>query len=194
MFDEQPNQTAHLLRRMSDGDSDAAGELLPIVYDELHRIADRLMGRERAGHTLQPTALIHEAFVKLAGARENGWEGRGHFLRVAARAMRSVLIDHARAEATQKRSGKRRSVTLHDHYAETGGEAEQVLAVHEGIEALNAIDEQLAQIVELRFFGGFGHEEIAQILGTSLRSVERGWQFARAWLKQHFEDRDGDGV
>ena len=172
---------------MSDGDAVAADELLPIVYDELHHIADRLMGREQVGHTLQPTALIHEAFVKLSGPREDDWEGRVHFLRVAARAMRSVLIDHARAESAKKRSGKKRSVTLQEQFAVTSEDTEQVLIVHEGIEALSAVDVQLASIVELRFFGGFSNPEIAKILDMSLRSVERSWQFARAWLKQHFE-------
>ncbi len=184
---EESNQTVHLLRRMSDGDANAADELMPIVYDELHRIADRLMGREPAGHTLQPTALINEAFFKLSGPREDEWEGRVHFLRVAARAMRSVLIDHARAESAQKRSGKKRAVTLHEQSAAMTDDTEQVLAVHEGIESLSVIDEQLANIVELRFFGGFSNKEISEILDMSLRSVERGWQFARAWLKRHFE-------
>ncbi len=193
MSDDESTQTARLLRRMSDGDTSAADELLPIVYDELHRIAQRLMGRQPTGHTLQPTALIHEAFVKLAGVQESDWEGRVHFLQVSAQAMRSVLIDHARAEATLKRSGKRREVTLYDGYASTENQAgaEQVLAVHEGVEALSAIDAQVASIVELRFFGGFTHEEIAEILGTSLRSVERGWKFARAWLRTHFDPSDG---
>ena len=113
--DDESKQTAVLLRRMSAGDVDAADELLSIVYDELHRIADRLMRSQRSDHTLQPTALIHEAFVKLAGGeREDRWEGRAHFLRVAARAMRSVLVDHVRAQATHKRSGKSRAVTFHD--------------------------------------------------------------------------------
>lgn len=175
---------------MSEGDADAADELLPIVYDELHRIADRLMGKERAGHTLQPTALIHEAFVKLVHAREDGWDGRSHFMRVAARAMRSVLIDHARAQMTQKRGGGRRVVTLHDEQAFGADQAAQVLAVHEGIDALGAIDKQLASIVELRFFGGFSHQEIAELIDTSLRSIERGWRFARAWLEQYLSEGD----
>lgn len=172
---------------MSDGDPGAAEELLPMVYDELHRIADRLMTGERNGHTLQPTALINEAFMKVGGINANGWEGRSHFLRVAAKAMRRVLIDHARAEATQKRQGRRQAVTLHDHADWSPGDAEQVLAVHEGVRALAEIDGKLANIVELRFFGGLSNQEIAGILDSSLRSVERGWQFARSWLRQFFE-------
>lgn len=190
---EEPKPTVSLLRRMSAGDAKAADELLPIVYDELHRIADRLMGGDRAGNTLQPTALIHEAFIKLAGgANVDGWDGRVHFLRVAARAMRSVLIDHVRARATEKRSGGRRAITLHDDFASTGDEAEQALAVHEGLEALSAVDEKLAHIVELRFFGGFTHKDIAEILHTPVRSVERSWQFARAWLRQHFDASEAE--
>jgi RNA polymerase sigma factor (TIGR02999 family) len=177
---------------MSKGDAGAADELLPIVYDELHRIADRLMNNQPVGHTLQPTALIHEAFMKLAGGeREDDWEGRTHFLRVAARAMRSVLVDHVRANATHKRAGKHRAITLNDDCISNENEAEKVLAVHEGLEALSAGYPQEASIVELRFFGGFTHKEIADILGTPLRSVERSWQFARAWLRQHFDASDG---
>jgi RNA polymerase sigma factor (TIGR02999 family) len=172
---------------MSDGDLNAAEDLLPIVYDELHRIAARIMHSERKGHTLQPTALINEAFMKVGGVKENGWEGRSHFLRVAARAMRSVLIDHARAEAAQKRKGKRHAVTLHDQAEWSANDADQVLAVHEGLQALADIDEQLSNIVELRFFGGLSNKEIAEVLDTSLRTIERGWQFARSWLRQFFE-------
>lgn len=187
MSGDEPNQTIRLLRRMSDGDSDAANDLLPIVYDELHRIADRLMGRERVGHTLQPTALIHEAFVRLSGNRGKEWDGRGHFLRVAARAMRSVLIDHARAEVAKKRDGKRGAVTLHENFATMTDDVDQVLIVHEGVDALKNVDAQLAELVELRFFGGLSNPEIAGVLGMPLRSVERGWQFSKAFLKRHFE-------
>ncbi len=187
MQPEDTHEATLLLRRMSGGDAQAADELLPIVYNELRRIAERLMSKQRVGHTLQPTALIHEAFLKLVQIQEPGWEGRTHFMRVAARAMRSVLIDYARAGAAQKRKGQRHKVTLHDHHVWDVNEADQVLAVHEGLEALGAIDDQLASIVELRFFGGFVNKEIAELLGTSLRTVERGWQFARSWLKQHFE-------
>jgi RNA polymerase sigma-70 factor (ECF subfamily) len=175
---------------MSDGDGGAADELLPVVYDELHRIADRLMGRERVGHTLQPTALINEAFVRLSGARAGDWEGREHFLRVAARAMRSVLTDHARAASARKRKGSRDAVTLNEQIVSAGEDSEQVLLVHEGIELLAEIDAQLSSIVELRFFGGLSNRETAEVLGCSQRSVERGWQFARAFLRQHF---GGDG-
>ena len=146
------------------------------------------MRGQRTDHTLQPTALINEAFLKMVRVDDAGWEGRAHFLRVAASAMRSVLIDHARAEATQKRNEKRRPITLHEDLAADRSEAAQVLAVHEGIEALSAIDGQLANIVELRFFGGFSNKEIAKLLNVSLRKIERDWQFARTWLRQHFDE------
>jgi RNA polymerase sigma factor (TIGR02999 family) len=192
--EDETKQTAVLLSRMSAGDAGAADELMSIVYDELHRIADRLMSSQPDGHTLQPTALIHEAFVKLAGGeRKDDWKGRVHFLRVAARAMRSVLVDHVRAQATHKRSGKRRGITLHEDRVSIGDDAAKVLAVHEGLAALSAIHEQEASIVELRFFGGFTYKEIAEIVDTPLRSVERSWQFARAWLRRHFEENGSGG-
>jgi len=179
--------TTHLLRRMSAGDDGAASDLLQVVYHELHHLAARLMKRQPDGHTLQPTALINEAYIKLVGA-DGGFDGRSHFMRVAASAMRSVLTDHARAEATNKRSGKRRAVTLRDGDVGMGTDAARALLVDEGIRALSEVDPQLGKIVELRFFGGFNNKEIAELLSTSLRTVERGWQFARAWLERYFED------
>ena len=186
MTSRDPDPTASLLRRLAAGDANAANELLPVVYEELHRIANRLMQRQRDSHTLQPTALIHEAYLKIV-AGDNGYAGRGHFMRVAATAMRSVLIDHARANDSQKRGGKRRAVTLYESEVGEAVDVDRALAIDEGIRGLAEIDGQLAEIVELRFFGGFSNPEIAKLLSVPLRSIERGWQFARTWLKQYLE-------
>jgi len=175
-----PAQTTQLLRALGGGDRDAAAQLFPLVYDELHRLAGRLMGQERSNHTLQPTALLNEAYLRLVepGA---GYDDRGHFLRVAARAMRHVLVDHARARSAQKRhAGKR--VELDADLVAVRDDAESLLAVDEILQKLHALDPQLAELVELRFFGGLDNQTAAVALGTSLRSVERGWRTARAFL------------
>ncbi len=187
-----PSEATLILQRMSDGDSSAAEDLMPIVYDELHRIAARLMQKQSADHTLQPTALINEAFMKIVGNVDADYAGRLHFMRVAASAMRSVLIDHARAENAKKRGGGQAAITLHEELMGSADAALQVMVVHEGIEELSKIDPQLGDIVELRFFGGFSHPEIAEALQISLRSVERAWKFARSWLKQFFGEA-GEG-
>lgn len=183
--------TVQLLHRLDAGDAGAADELLPLVYDELHQLAQRMMTKERGHHTLQATALINEAFVRLAGPKAQAFESRRHFMGVAARAMRNVLIDHARRRSADKRGKAQQAVTLCDQVVMESGGPEELLTVHEGLEALAAQDPKLAQIVELRFFAGLSHPEIAEILETPLRSVERGWQFARAWLRRQFGQGEG---
>lgn len=173
--------TTRLLRAMHEGAPAAAAELLPIVYEELRRIAARLLQGERAGHTMDPTALIHEAYIKLVQDGAQAWQGRLHFTRVAARAMRNVLVDYARERLADKRGGGRVRVTLDTRLGAIADDAEQVMAVHDGLERLHAIDPHLAQIVELRFFAGMTTEQIAAALATSTRTVERGWRLARAW-------------
>ncbi len=172
---------------MAAGDLDAAEQLLPIVYQELHQLARRLMGNERASHTLQATALLHEAWLRLA---EPGGDyvDRGHFLRVAARAMRHVLVDHARARAAHKRGNGLR-VDLDAEALAAPDDAASLLAVDETLARLHALDPQLAQIVELRFFGGLDNPSVAESLGISLRSVERGWRTARAFLIRDLDAR-----
>lgn len=172
--------TTRLLRAVAAGDAAAADQLLPRVYDELRRLAGRLMHGERANHTLQATALLHEAFLRLVEPGAS-FADRGHFFAVAATAMRRVLIDHARARAAHKRQGGRRvdldaeALTAHD-------DPTTLLAVDEALVRLHEVDPQLARLVELRFFGGLGNPQIAESLGVSLRSVERGWRTARAFL------------
>lgn len=175
-----PAATTRLLRALGAGDSNAAEQLLPLVYDELRRLAGRLMNDERTGHTLQATALLNEAWLRLVEPGAN-YVDRSHFLRVAARAMRHVLVDHARAQKAQKRgSGKR--VDLDSEAFVVSDDPASLLAVDEALERLQALDPQLGQLVELRFFGGLDNTAAAAVLGISLRSVERGWRTARACL------------
>ncbi len=182
---EDRAKTTRLLQRASDGDELAAEELLPLVYDELRRIAGNLIGRERADHTLQATALLNEAYVRLVepGASFND---RSHFLRVAARAMRNVLVDHARARRAKKR-GEGKRVDLDAEGLAVHENVEGLLAVDETLQRLADVDPQLAQLVELRFFGGLDNPATAEALGMSLRSVERGWRTARAFLQREME-------
>lgn len=186
--------TTSLLLRLAGGESAAAKDLLPLVYEELHALG-RHMLRGRAAHTLGPTALIHEAYLRLVdteqAGRDQGWNGRGHFLKVAANAMRNVLVDHARARGAKKRGGGRRQVTFDEGVMAIAEEADQLLAVDEALRKLAQVDPRMAQIVELRFFAGLNHEEVAEAMETSLRTVERSWRMARAWLLTALEDAAG---
>ena len=176
------------MRSLAAGNAGAAQQLLPVVYDELRQLAERMMQGERRDHTLQPTALISEAFLRLAGG-DRSFESDLHFTRVAARAMRRVLVDHARARNADKRGGDRRRVTLDEELFEIAADGERMLAVDDALARLDQVDPQLAQIVELRFFGGATHDEIARALSTSVRTIERGWRLARAWLMRAIGDR-----
>ena len=179
-----------LLHRMRDGDADARERLFPLLYDELRGVAQRFMARERAAHTLQPTALVNEAYVKITGAAEPGGPGyvdRDHFLNVAAQAMRRVLVDHARARRTEKRGEGRETAPLDHPVAELEKSITDLVALDEALNDLEAIDAPLARMVELRFFAGLDTTETARVLGTSKRTVERGWTTARAWLRARLD-------
>lgn len=183
----EPAATTRLLRAMAAGDAAAADQLLPLVYQELHRLADRLMRSERGSHTLQATALLHEAWLRLAEPGTD-YANRTHFLRVAARAMRHVLVDHARGRAATKRGNGRR-IDLDAETLAAPDDDHSVLAVDETLARLQALDPQLGQLVELRFFGGLDNSAIGDVLGISLRSVERGWRTARAFLLRDLDAR-----
>ena len=184
-----PGATARLLRRMVDGDPAAAAELLPIVYRELHVVAERLMAGERRAHTLQPTALIHEAWLRLMGGADLEFEDRGHFLRIAAREMRRVLVDHARGRNAAKRGAGRGRAPLSAALAWWDQDPTDVLALDEALDRLGARDEQLARIVELRFFAGLTNDETGAALGLTERQVRLGWASARGWLRRELDGR-----
>jgi RNA polymerase sigma factor (TIGR02999 family) len=177
-------ETTSILRDLAGGDATAASRLFPLVYDDLRAIAGNLMRRERHGHTLQPTAVVHEAFLRLAGSADISWESRAHFLNIAARAMRQLLVDHARAREAAKRGGDVPRITLDSalDLASGGGPDVDVLALHEALERLAAEHERPARVVEMRFFGGLTAEEAAHVLGVSVPTVNDDWALARAWL------------
>jgi RNA polymerase sigma factor (TIGR02999 family) len=173
-----------LVTNLSGGDQRAADKLMPLVYEELRSLAGAYVRRESPGHPLQPTALVHEAYVRLVDATRIDWQGRTHFKAVAARAMRQVLVDHARTENRQKRGGGWRRVALDDAFVLSGSGELDALALHEAMDAMRQLDERQAQVAEMRLFGGLGSEEIARMLETSTRTVERDWKMAQAWLRR----------
>lgn len=182
---EAPGEATRLLDRLRQGDDQAASELFELVYRELREIADRLMSGGGADRTLQPTALVHEAYVKLIERDvPQEWNDRPHFVRVAARAMRHVLVDHARARGALERvRGPRSDSPLEAIAGQFGDNLPELLELDLALDRLEALDPQLARIVELRFFGGLSVEETAVALSSSKRTVERGWTTAKLWLK-----------
>jgi RNA polymerase sigma factor (TIGR02999 family) len=172
-----------LLQAWREGSGAARDELLTEVYDELRRLARRHMRRERSGHTLQTTALVHEAFLRLAGA-EVPWQDRAHFFSVAAGQMRRILVDHARARARAKRGGGGRRLTLDETLAAPSRHDDELLAVDEALGRLAREDPRKSHVVELHYFGGLGHAEIAGLLGVSLSTVRLDIRFAKAWLRR----------
>jgi RNA polymerase sigma factor (TIGR02999 family) len=183
---------SQLLRAWSDGDKTALDRLTAIVYDELRGLARRYLRHERAGHSLQTTALVHEAYMRLVGYNRMEWQHRAHFLAVSAQLMRRILVEHARRH-NLKRGGGVRHVSL-DEVAVVGGErAGNLLALDEAIEALAQMDPRKAQVIELRFFGGLSVEETAEALGISSVTVMRDWSTAKAWLYREMANR-GEGA
>lgn len=167
----------------SHGDARAAAKLMTLVYEELHALAARHLRHERPDHTLQPTALVHEAYLRLAGQDRVDWQGKTHFRAVAAIAMRRVLVDHARARAAVKRGQGVQRITLSDSIGVSQGEIIDLMTIQEVLTKLEAKDAETARIVELRFFGDLSEPEIAQYLGISERTVRRRWAWGRAWLR-----------
>jgi RNA polymerase sigma factor (TIGR02999 family) len=172
----------HLLAAIERGDAGAAGQLWPLVYDELRRLAGAQLARERAGHTLDATALVHEAYLRLAGDAEAGFANRRHFYAAAAEAMRRILVEHARARGRAKRGGGGRREHPDLDALTAGGPAEDLLALHDALERFAAHDPVKARLVELRFFAGLTLEQAAECLDISLSTADRAWRYARAWL------------
>ena len=188
-----PGQTTRILLRLRDGDAGAAGELFPLVYEELRGLAGGLLRRERADHTLQATALIHEAWIRLCDQTRLGAQDRAHFVAIAARSMRQILVDHARRRNAGKRGGGRERVDLDAALAFHEGRGLDVLALHEALERLAALDARRSRIVELRFFGGLTIEEVGVVLGLAPKTVEGDWYLARAWLRRELDAEDSRG-
>lgn len=183
-------QVTELLRAWSDGDDDALEQLVPLVEAELRRLARAYMRRERPDHTLEPTALVNEAFLKLTDARRIRWQDRAHFLGMSARLMRRVLVDHARHRGYQKRGGDAQRVTLDDALVASAGPGPDIVALDRALDLLATVDERKTRVIELRFFGGFSIEETADVLGVSADTVKRDWRLAKLWLLRALE---GDG-
>ena len=176
------HEVTRLLIRLTDGDGDVLGELLPLVYDELRRLAAGYLRRERPGHTLQPTALVHEAYLRMVDQSQVHWQNRAHFLGVAAQMMRRILVDHARGQKAEKRGGDFQKLSLDENIDVSGERAADLVALDEALERLAEFDPQKARVVELRFFGGLSVEETAEVLGVSAPTVKRQWRMAKAWL------------
>jgi RNA polymerase sigma factor (TIGR02999 family) len=178
-----------LLERARGGQEPAVEELVPLVYGELRRIARRYMRHERPGQTLNATALVHEAYLRLFKDQDVSFQNRAHFLGIAARSMRQILVEHARARDADKRGGERRRITLDERVAATASRDIDLLALDEALERLARLDERHARIVELRFFGGLTNEETAAALDISPATVKRAWTVARAWLHRELSAR-----
>ena len=177
-----PQRVTELLAHWSHGDGAALAELTPLVYEELRHLAHRHMGGQRPGHTLQTTALVNEAYLRLADQTNPSWQGRAHFFAVAARAMRQILVSYARSDRAQKRGGGTVKVELDQAALVSPEESKEIVDLHEALERLTTLDSRKVQVVELKYFGGLTYDEIAEVLKISRVTVRRDWKFARAWL------------
>lgn len=184
-----PEELSQLLEEWSGGDKKALDDLMPLVYDELRRLAHRHLARERPGHTLQTTALVNEVYLKLVNERSMRWQDRSHFFAVAGQLMRFILVDYARSQNREKRGGGAQQVTLDEALAVSQEQAEDMLALDEALRRLAAFDKRKSQIAELRFFAGLSIDETAAVLSVSVETVKRDWRLARAWLGNELSRR-----
>jgi RNA polymerase sigma-70 factor, ECF subfamily len=187
-----PANVTSLLNKLAAGDQEAAAQLVPLVYEELRHLAARRLRQERPDHTLQATALVHEAYVKLSAQRDAKWQNRAQFFGVASQMMRRILVDYARGQQRIRRGGKRQKVSLDDVVLVSPDRTEEVLTVHESLSRLEKLDARQARIVELRYFGGLTVEEIAQVIGISTKTVMRELNVAKAWLYGDLKERHAD--
>ena len=175
-------EVTRLLEAWSHGSQEALDELMPLVYEELRRMAKNYMNSQSSGHTLQTTALIHEAYIKLSDQKDKKWQNRAHFFAVAAQAMRHILVDHARSHQTQKRGGETQIISL-DQVAEISDKrSAEIIALDEALQELEKLDARKSRVVELRYFAGLNEEETAAVLKISRQTVQRDWSFAKGWL------------
>lgn len=183
-----PGEITLILQQIETGDRQAAHRLLPLVYEELRRLAAARMGHEAAGHTLQPTALVHEAWLRLGGDRQQDWNNRAHFFAAAAEAMRRVLIDHARRRLTQRRGGGQEHVDIEELDLAAATDDAHVLAVNDALEGFELAEPRKAELVKLRYFAGLTLPEAAQAMGISLATAERWWAYSRACLSKSLSE------
>ncbi|HWC00426.1 MAG TPA: sigma-70 family RNA polymerase sigma factor [Bryobacteraceae bacterium] len=182
MTEPAQEDVTQLLLQVSQGNRAAVDQLLPLIYQELRRQAGAYLRRERVGHTLQPTALVHEAYLRLVDQTRVEWRNRAHFMGVAANLMRRILIDHARSHLAEKRGGEYAKISLDDMSIPIEGRSAELIAVDEALEALAKLDPAMSRLVELRYFGGLSIEETAAVMETSVATVNRQWRMAKAWL------------
>lgn len=183
------NEVTRLLAAWSEGETEAIDELMPLVYEELKTMAKQYMNSQPSGHTLQTTALIHEAYLKLADQKDKQWQNRSHFFAVAAQAMRHILVDHARSHQTQKRGGETQIISFEDAAIISKERANELVALDEALQNLTALDERKGRVVELRYFGGLSVEETAEVLKVSIPTVMRDWRFAKTWLLRELSNQ-----
>jgi RNA polymerase sigma factor (TIGR02999 family) len=181
------HDVTQLLVRWRSGDDRAREQLIPVVYDELRRMARRYLANERPGHTLQSTALVHEAYVRLVASQTPDWNDRAHFFGIAAQVMRQILVDHARKRHAARRGADAQRVTLDAAVALPERKGVDVLALDDALQTLAKLDSQQSRVVELRFFGGLTLEESAEVLGVSVSTVQRDWQTAKVWLRRELD-------
>src|SRR5437016_1731909 len=177
-----PHRVTQLLQQWSQGDDSALAELTPLVYEELRRLAHHYMTGQRPDHTLQTSALVNEAYLRLADQTNPSWQSRAHFFAVAARAMRQILVSYARSNRAQKRGGGAARIELDESAILSPEQSKEIVDLHEALERLGTLDSRKARVVELKYFGGLNHDEIAEVLKVSAVTVRRDWVFAKAWL------------
>jgi RNA polymerase sigma factor (TIGR02999 family) len=183
-------EVTRLLADWSRGDDAAFAKLTPLIYEELRRIAHRHMGGQRPDHTLQTTALVNEAYLRLADQTNPSWQNRAHFFAVAARAMRQIVVDYAKSQRAQKRGGGALKIELDEGAIVSPEQSQEIIDLHEALERLGTLDSRKAQVVELKFFGGLNYDEIAEVLKIARMTVRRDWEFARLWLYTELHSAD----
>ncbi|HVN06982.1 MAG TPA: sigma-70 family RNA polymerase sigma factor [Bryobacteraceae bacterium] len=188
------HQVTELLQAWSDGEQDAAEQLVPMVYAELHSLAQRYMAHERPGHILQTTALVNEAYVRLVDSAQTNWRNRAHFFAACSQVMRRILVDWARSRQASKRGGEAQPLQLEEALVVADEPGADIVALDDALNALSALDPRKGQVVEMRFFGGLSVEETAAVLKTSPETVMRDWKFAKSWLRRELSGETAHGT